>query len=126
MRGINEIVMGGNLTRDPMVRYASGGRAVVNFTIAVNENYTTAAGEKKETVCFVDVEAWDRMAESCKDHIAKGSPVLIEGKIRQDNWTDKESGAKRSKHKIKARMIHFLDGPKREEKEENGLPEFDD
>lgn len=125
MRGINEIIMGGNLTRDPMVRYAPGGKAVVNFTIAVNENYTTAAGEKKEAVCFVDVEAWDRLAETCKDHLAKGSAVLVEGKLRQDNWTDKESGAKRSKYKIKARMVHFLDGIK-VERDDSGLPGFDD
>lgn len=126
MRGINEVIVGGNLTRDPVIRYTPNEKAVAIFTIAINEQYKTATGERKEAVCFIDIEAWDRLAENCKDHISKGSPVLIEGKIRQDNWTGKESGAKRSKHKIKARMIHFLNGPKREEKEEDGLPGFGD
>ena len=125
MRGINEVIVGGNLTRDPVIRYTPSEKAVANFTIAVNEQYKTAAGERKESVCFLDIEAWDRLAETCKDHIAKGSAVLVEGKLRQDNWTDKESGAKRSKHKIKARKIHFLDGLK-VERDDSGLPGFDD
>jgi single-strand DNA-binding protein len=109
MVAVNTAVLGGNLTRDPEVRHTPQGKAVANLGIAVNETYRTKDGEKREDTLFIDVEAWDRQAETAGQYLRKGSPVLVEGSLKLDTWTDKE-GNKRSKHKVRARRIHFIGG----------------
>ena len=111
MVSVNTVILGGNLTRDPEVRYTPQGTAVARLGLAVNQVYRTKDGERKEDVCFVDVEVWARQAETCGEYLKKGSSVLIEGSLKLDTWTDKESGQKRSKHKIRARRVQFLSTP---------------
>ncbi|MDP8214125.1 MAG: single-stranded DNA-binding protein [Candidatus Euphemobacter frigidus] len=108
MVSINTVILGGNLTRDPEVRYTPQGTAVARLGLAINQVYRTKDGEKREDVCFVDVEVWARQAETCGEYLKKGSSVLIEGSLKLDTWTDRESGQKRSKHKIRARRVQFL------------------
>jgi len=110
MNGLNYVVVGGNLTRDPELKYLPNGTPVCNFNVAVNEKYTVN-GEKKESVCFVEVAAWKKTAELASEYLRKGSPVVVEGKLSQDNWEDKETGKKRSKTKVTASKVHFV-GPK--------------
>lgn len=113
MVSINVVVIGGNLTRDPELTYTPSGTPVCNFNVAVNEKYTDAQGQKKESVCFVEVVAWKKTAELAAEFLRKGSPVVVEGKLSQDNWEDKETGKKRSKTKLTASKVHFV-GPKAE------------
>lgn len=116
MVSINNVIIGGNLTRDPELKYIpNSGIPVCNFNVAVNEKYTDAQGQKKENVCFVEVVAWKKTGELAAEYLRKGSPVVVEGKLSQDNWEDKD-GNKRSKTKLTASRVHFV-GPK------NGAPE---
>ena len=110
---INCVLIGGNLTRDPELKFLPDGTAVCNFNVVVNEKYTDKKGEKKENVCFVEVVAWKKTAELAAEYLRKGSPVVVEGKLAQDNWEDKETGKKRSKTKLTASKVHFV-GPKSE------------
>lgn len=109
---INHSIMSGNLTRDPEMRSIGGDRAVTNFTIAHNSRYKTADGEQREEVVFIDCEAWGRQGEIAGQFLTKGSMVIIEGRFKQDNWTDKE-GQKRSKLKLVADRVHLT--PRRED-----------
>ena len=109
MVSINTVILGGNLTRDPEVRYTPQGTAVASFGLAVNRTFRTKEGEQKEEVCFVDVETWGRQAETCGEYLKKGRPVLVEGRLKLDTWENKE-GQKRSKHKIRAIRVQFLGG----------------
>src|SRR6202030_404574 len=97
MASFNKVILMGNLTRDPEVRYTPKGTAVAKIGLAVNHRWTNEAGEKKEEVTFVDVEAWGRQAETIGQYMTKGKPILIEGRLKLDSWDDKESGQKRSK-----------------------------
>ena len=108
---INNVIVGGNLTRDPELKFLPDGTAVCNLNVAVNEKYTDKKGEKKETVCFVEVVAWKKTGELAAEYLRKGSPVIVEGKLSQDTWEDKETGKKRSKTKVTASKVHFV-GPK--------------
>ena len=107
MVSVNNVMIGGNLTRDPELKYTPQGVAVANFNVAVNEKYTDKNGEKKENVCFVEVVAWKRTAELAAEYLRKGHPVLVEGKLSQDNWEDAD-GKKRTKTKVTASKVHFL------------------
>ena len=108
MVSVNNVMIGGNLTRDPELKYTPQGVAVANFNVAVNEKYTDSkTGEKKEIVAFIEVVAWKKTAELAAEYLRKGNPVLVEGKLSQDNWEDAE-GKKRSKTKVTASKVHFL------------------
>lgn len=107
MANLNKVLLIGNLTRDPELKYTPSGKAVVNFGLAINRAYTDASGEKVEDVCFVDVVAWDRLAEVCNDYLGKGKPVFIEGRLQYRTW-EQEDGKKRSKLDIVAQNIQFL------------------
>ena len=89
-----------------MLEEELSGTAVARLGLAVNQVYRTKDGEKKEDVCFVDVEVWARQAETCNEYLKKGRAVLVEGTLKLDTWTDRESGQKRSKHKVRARRVH--------------------
>ena len=106
---LNKTFLIGNLTRDPELRYIPSGTAVANFGLAVNRKYTNSDGEKMDDVCFVDVVAWDKLAEVCDEYLFKGSPVFIEGRLQMDSW-EQEDGQKRSKLKVIAQNIQFLGG----------------
>ena len=104
---LNRVFLMGNLTRDPELRYVPSGTAVASFTIAVNRIYNTAAGERKEEVCFVRVVVWGRRAEVCGEYLSKGSPVFVEGRLRSRNWQTPE-GQKRSALEVIAASVQFL------------------
>ena len=104
---LNKTMLIGNLTRDVELKYTTSGAAVANFGLAVNRTYTNSDGEKVDDVCFVDVVAWNKLAEICGDYLSKGRPVFIEGRLQMDNWEDAD-GKKRSKLKVVAQNIQFL------------------
>lgn len=112
MQGINNIVVGGNLTKDPEVREVGGeGNLVADFSIAINESYLDkATNEKKEKVVYLDCSAWGGLAKVARDYCKKGKAVLLEGKLEQSSWEDKETGQKRSKLRVQARRLHLLGG----------------
>lgn len=103
----NRVILIGNLTRDPELRYTPSGTAVCDLSIAVN-NTRGRGNDRREETCFVDVTVWDRMAENCSEYLSKGRSVLIEGRLRQDTWDDKETGRKRSKLAVTASTVQFL------------------
>ena len=106
---LNKTMLIGNLTRDVELRYTASGTAVANFGMAINRTYMNSDGEKVEDVCFVDVVAWDRLAEICGEYLAKGRPAFIEGRLQMRTW-EQEDGKKRSKLEVVAQNIQFLSG----------------
>lgn len=108
MPALNIVLLSGNLTRAPEVRYTSGGKAVCTFGLAVSRSYTRKDGSRDEEVCFVDIRAWGKQAEQCRLNLKKGSPAFIEGMLTMDTWSDKRTGAKRSKLLINAESVQFL------------------
>jgi len=112
MASYNKVLLMGNLTRDPEVRYTPKGTAIANLGLAVNRVYTTDAGEQKEEVTFVDIEVWGRQAETAGQYLSKGRPVFVEGRLKLDSWEDKESGQKRNKLKVVAERVQFLGAPR--------------
>ena len=110
----------GNLTRDPEVKFLTSGTAVANFGLAMNETYTDRqTGEKKESACFVDVEAWDRQAEVVGEYLKKGSPVFIEGALKYDSW-EAEDGTKRNRLKVRLIRFQFIGGRRDEDEMDGG------
>ncbi|MFH0910989.1 MAG: single-stranded DNA-binding protein [Planctomycetota bacterium] len=107
--GFNRVILMGNLVRDPELRYTPSGTAVADLRLAVTSMRGRGNDRKEETV-FVDVTVWDRMAETCNEYLSKGRPVLVEGRLRQDEWEDRETGKKRSKISVTANNIQFLGG----------------
>ena len=103
----NQVLLVGNLTRDVEVRFTTGGTAVGQFGLAVNETYTQN-NEKKERVTFIDVTVFGKQAEHCGNYLSKGKLCLIQGRLQLDQWDDKESGQKRSKLKVVAERVQFL------------------
>jgi len=112
MASFNKVILVGNLTRDPELRYTPKGTAVAKIGLAVNRVWTNEAGEKKEEVTFVDVEVFGRTAENVGQYMRKGSPILIDGRLRLDQWDDKQTGQKRSKLGVVAETVQFLGSPR--------------
>jgi single-strand DNA-binding protein len=110
MASFNRVILVGNLTRDPEVRHLPSGMAVCDMRLAVSETFKNREGERTESVCYVDVVVWDRQAENCGEYLFKGSPVLIEGSLKLDEWTSKEN-EKRSKLLVRAQRVQFLGSP---------------
>ena len=109
MASYNRVTLLGNVTRDIQVKYTPGGSAVAEVGLAVNRSwFDKASNSKKEEVTFVDVTLWGRTAEVAGEYLAKGKPVLIEGRLALDQWTDKESGQKRSKLKVVGESMQLL------------------
>lgn len=104
----NKVLLMGNLTRDVEVRQLPGGGSVANLGIAVNRRFKTQDGQQREEVTFVDCEAWGRTAEVMAQYLAKGRPVFIEGRLRLDQWQDKDGG-NRSKLKVIVENFQFVD-----------------
>ena len=113
MNGFNRVVMMGRLTRDPKVRELPSGTSVADLSLATSENYKKKNGEQAERVCFVDIVVWGRQAETCGEYLKKGSQVLIEGSLQLDRW-EGANGEKRSKHRIRASRVQFLNSRSKE------------
>ncbi len=104
----NKTILMGNLTRDPEMRSLPSGQTVTNFGLAVSESWTDkASGEKREEVCFVDVDAWGRQGEVVLEYFSKGKPILIEGKLKFRTW-EADDGSKRSKHSVTLDRFSFV------------------
>ena len=110
MASLNKVMLIGNLTRDPEIKYTPKGTAIADIGLAVNRNYTTESGEKREEVTFIDVTLWGRTAEIVGEYCKKGRPIFIEGRLQLDTWDDKQTGQKRSKLKVVADNIQLLGG----------------
>jgi single-strand DNA-binding protein len=108
MAHINVTLLGGNLTRDPEVRYAASGTAIAQFTIAVNRKWKTETGEQKEEVSFIDCVAFGRTAENIAQYFHKGEAILVQGRLKQDRWDDKSTGKPRSKIQVSVDTFHFV------------------
>ena len=106
---LNKVMLMGNLTRDVELRHTGSNTAVGNFGLAVNRRYKTKDGDQKEETTFVDCEAWGRTAEVMGQYLAKGRPVLIEGRLKLDEWEDKKDGSKRSKLRVVVENFQFVD-----------------
>lgn len=115
MPSFNKIILIGHLTRDPELRNLPTGKSLCKFGIAVNRNWTTESGEKKEEVTFVDVDCFGRTAENVGKYCKKGSALLVEGRLKLDQWDDKQTGAKRSKLGVVAETVTFMGGRKSDE-----------
>ena len=107
MASLNKVLLIGNLTRDPELRYIPSGSAVASFTLAMNRVYKLQTGEKKEEVSFVRVVVWGRLAEVCNDYLKKGRPVFVEGRLQSRSW-DGPDGQKKSALEVIATNIQFL------------------
>ncbi|MCG3134483.1 MAG: Single-stranded DNA-binding protein [Planctomycetes bacterium] len=125
MANFNKVLLMGNLTRDPELRYSGGGggggggaapgaqgggSAICKFGLAVNRDWRDQQGNKHEEVCFVDITVFGRQAETSNEYLRKGRPVFIEGRLQYDTWDDRESGQKRSKLYVVAERVQFLGG----------------
>lgn len=108
MASFNKVILMGNLTRDPELRYTSKGTAIAKIGLAVNRVWRTETGEQKEEVTFVDVDAFGRQAETIGQYLKKGRPVLVEGRLKLDTWDDKQSGQKKSKLGVVLESFQFL------------------
>ena len=108
MASFNKVILVGNLTRDPEIRYTPKGSAVADIALAVNRNYTLETGEKREEVTYVDVVLWARLAEIAGEYLKKGRSVLIEGRLQMDTWDDKQSGQKRTKIRVVGETMQML------------------
>ena len=112
MASFNKVILLGNLTRDPEIRYTPKGSAVCDLGIAVNRSYTLENGERREEVTYVDVVLWARLAEIAAEYLKKGRPVFIEGRLQLDTWDDKQSGQKRSKLRVIGENMQMLGSPR--------------
>src|SRR6478672_7375620 len=109
MANYNKVILAGNLTRDPELRYTPKGMAIAKLGLAINRTWKNEAGETKEEVTFVDVDAFGRTAEVIGQYLKKGRPILMEGRLRLDQWDDKQTGQKRSKLGVVLEAFQFMD-----------------
>src|SRR5271156_1030530 len=109
MASFNKVILAGNLTRDPELRYTPKGSAVAKLGMAVNRTWKNEAGESKEEVSFIDIEAWGRQAEVIAQYMRKGRPLLVEGRLKLDSWEDKNTHQKQSKLKVVLESFTFID-----------------
>ncbi len=109
MANYNKILLMGNLTRDPQLSYLPSNTPVVEFGLAVNRRFRRQDGEQGEETLFIDCRAFGRTAELLNQYTAKGRPLFIEGRLQLDQWEDKQSGQKRSKHRVFVENFQFID-----------------
>jgi len=107
MASLNKVFLIGNLTRPPELRYTPSGTAVADVRLAVNRNYTTQSGEKREDTCFLTVVVWGKQAEACGEYLDKGSPILVEGRVQTREWEGKD-GQKRTVMEVVADRVQFM------------------
>ncbi len=109
MASFNKVLLIGNLTKDPELRYTPQGTAVVNLRMAVNRKFKDKNQELKEEVCFITAVAWNKQAETCNQYLHKGSPLLVEGRLQSRSWED-NAGQKRNVIEVRAERVQFLGG----------------
>ena len=109
MANFNKVIVAGNLTRDPELRYTPKGTAVARIGMAINRSWKSETGETKEEVTFVDIDAYGRQAEVVSQYLRKGRPLLVEGRLKLDQWEDKNTHQKQSKLKVILESFSFLD-----------------
>ncbi|MCX5702502.1 MAG: single-stranded DNA-binding protein [Candidatus Omnitrophica bacterium] len=107
MANFNKVLLMGNLTKDPELRYTPQGTAVVNLRLAVNRRFRDRNQEQKEEVCFITAVVWDKQAETCNQYLHKGSPIFVEGRLQSRSWED-NSGQKRNVIEVRAERVQFL------------------
>lgn len=110
MASLNKVMLIGNVTRDPEVRFTPKGTAVAEVGLAINRVFTPEGGEKREETTFVDVTFWGRQAEIVGEYAKKGKPIYVEGRLQLDTWDDKQSGQKRSKLRVVGEQLQLLGG----------------
>ena len=108
MANYNKVILMGNLTRDPQLRYTPSQQPVCDFGLAINRKWKAADGQMKEEVCFVDCTAWGRTAENISKYVTKGRPLFVEGRLTYQTWEGKD-GQKRSKHLVTVDTFQFID-----------------
>ncbi len=127
MPNLNQVLMVGRLTRDPELRHTAGGTPVANFTLALNRRFRDPSGEFREEASFINIVAWQKLAELCGEYLKKGSPVLVEGRLTSRSW-ETQDGQKMNVVEVRARRVQFLARPEsgtgesepREEPEDEG------
>src|ERR687896_406718 len=122
MAGFNKVILIGNLTKNPEVRYTPSGTPVTSFSLAVNRRFRQA-NDLKEEVCYIDIVVFGRQAEHCGQYLSKGNGVIVDGRLQQRRW-ETEDGQKRSKHEVVAQGVTFL--PKRQDGGGGGEPPIHD
>ena len=122
MRGFNKVIIAGNLTADPELKYTPKGTAIARLRLAVNRSYKTDTGESREEVTFVDVDAWGQQGETISQFLRKGRPILVEGRLKMDTWDDKATGQKRSKLGVVLESFTFIDSRGQEGAGSGGAP----
>jgi single-strand DNA-binding protein len=110
MANLNKVMLIGRLTADPEIRYTSGGMNIASMRMAVTNFRKDAAGNRVEEPCYIDCTAFGRTAELCQQYLKKGKQVFFEGHLRFEQWDDKNTGQKRSKHSLTVDHMQFLDG----------------
>lgn len=123
MSNYNKVILAGNLTRDPELRHTPKGTAIAKFGLAINRTWNGEDGQKREEVTFVDVDAFGKQADAIGKYLKKGKPVLVEGRLKLDQWDDKQTGQKRSRLGVVLESFAFLDGGKRDGAQEQTAPE---
>lgn len=113
MANFNKVILAGNLTRDPELRYTPKGLAIAKIGLAINRRWTGETGEQREEVTFVDVDAFGKQAETIAQYLKKGRPILLEGRLKLDQWDDKQTGQKRSRLGVVLENFQFLDSGNR-------------
>lgn len=108
MPALNKVLLMGHLTRDPELRVTPKGTPICQFGLAINRTYKTDSGEAREDVLFVDIEAWGRAGETLAKYMTKGRPIFIEGRLKLDQWEDKNTKEKRSRMKVVCESFQFL------------------
>ena len=107
MASLNKVLLIGNLTRPPELRYTPSGQAVADLRLAVNHDYTTQSGERRQEACFLTVIVWGKQAESCGEYLDKGSEIFVEGRIQVRDWEGKD-GQKRTSTEVVAQRVQFM------------------
>jgi len=127
MASLNKVLLIGNLTRDPELRYLSGSNsAVCEFGIAINRRFMQNGGQEKDETCFLEIVVWGKQAETCSRFLQKGSTVFIEGRLVYDQWTEKDTQKKRSRVRVTAERVQFLSGRRDDQGMPGEMPPDDD
>ncbi len=108
MSSFNKVILMGNLTRDPELRQTQSGTSVCRFSIAVNRSYNSQDGSLRDETCFVEIDCFGKSAENVAKYFTKGKPILVEGRLRQDSWEDKQTGQKRTKLMVVLERFEFI------------------
>ncbi|MDR1300089.1 MAG: single-stranded DNA-binding protein [Candidatus Nomurabacteria bacterium] len=106
----NKVILMGNLTRDPETRATNSGQSVTNFSLAVNRVWNDKDGNRQEDTAFIECEAWGGRGDTIAKYVQKGRPLLVEGRLRQDTWDDKDTGKKRSTLRVVVESFSFVGG----------------